>query len=119
MPCRPRSHSHRRSFDGAFSYTVGRTCCSASGGDDASDGFEPTILLWIGAGALTYSLFGAAALDTARALALLGCIAFTAVWSAFLVVGNYFSYWFGHEGAQNTHYQMTLWGIGVMILLTP
>ncbi len=76
-----------------------------------------TILLWIGTGALALALFGAAALDTARALALLGCIAFTAVWSAFLVVGNYFSYWFGHEGAQNTHYQMTLWGIGVMILL--
>ena len=76
-----------------------------------------TILLWIGAGALTFALFGAAALETARALALLGCVAFTGIWSAFLVVGNYFSYWFGHEGAQNTHYQMTLWGIGTMILL--
>jgi predicted small integral membrane protein len=75
------------------------------------------MLLWIGTGALLLALFGGAALETARALALLGCLAFTCVWSVFLVAGNYFSYWFGHEGAQNTHYQMTLWGIGVMILL--
>lgn len=76
-----------------------------------------TLLLWIGTAALVLAFFGAASLDTARGLAMFGGIAFTAVWSAFLVVGNYFSYWFGHEGAQNTHYQMTLWGIGVMVLL--
>ena len=76
-----------------------------------------TVLLWIGAGALVLTLMGRAEADTARALAMFGSIAFTAVWSAFLVVGNYFSYWFGHEGAQNTHYKMTLWGVGTMILL--
>lgn len=57
-----------------------------------------TILLWIGVGTLVWALFGGISLDTARALALLGCIAFVAVWSGFLVAGNYFSYWFGHEG---------------------
>ena len=76
-----------------------------------------TILLWIGALALVLALLGAAAVDTGRGLALIGAAAFTAVWAGFLVVGNHFCYWFGHEGAQNTHYQMTLWGLATMILL--
>ena len=50
-------------------------------------------------------------------IALFGATAFVAIWSGFLVVGNYFSYWFCHEGAQNTHYQMTLWGLATAILL--
>lgn len=75
------------------------------------------ILLWAGTLALALALIGMAALDTARALAMLAALAFTAIWSAFLIAGNYFCYWFGHEGAQNTHYQMTLWGLGAMILL--
>lgn len=75
------------------------------------------ILLWIGVGTLALAILGSTSVETARAWALLGALAFTSVWSAFLIVGNYFSYWFGHEGAQNTHYQMTLWGIGTMILL--
>ena len=79
--------------------------------------FLATVLLWIGAAALVLALVGAASLDIARALALLGVAAFTGVWSGFLVFGNYMCYWFGHEGAQNTHFQMTIWGIGVMVLL--
>ena len=76
-----------------------------------------TLLLWFGTLALVMALFGLAMPGTARALALIGAAAFTAVWACFLIVGNHFCYWFGHEGAQNTHFQMTLWGLGTMILL--
>ena len=76
-----------------------------------------TVLLWIGTVALLMALFGTATVDTARSLALYGTTAFTAVWSGMLIVGNHFNYWFSHEGAQNTHYQMTLWGIGTSILI--
>jgi len=73
--------------------------------------------LWIGTVALVLAIVGVSATPTALALALLGTLMFTATWCGFLVVGNWFCYWFGHEGGQNTHFQMTLWGIGNMILL--
>ncbi|MBC6407615.1 MAG: DUF2165 domain-containing protein [Rhodobacteraceae bacterium] len=77
-----------------------------------------TIVLWIGTLALLGALIGVTAVETARALALLGGLMFTAVWAGFLIVGNYFCYWFSHAESQNTHYQMTLWGLVNMILLT-
>lgn len=77
-----------------------------------------TVLLWLGTVALVLAIFGGTAPETARALGLYGATAFLAIWSAFLVFGNHFNYWFCHEGAQNTHYQMTLWGVGALILLT-
>jgi predicted small integral membrane protein len=77
-----------------------------------------TVVLWAGSLSLLAALFGGFEPEAARAIALWGAAAFVAVWSGFLVVGNYFSYWFCHEGAQNTHYQMTLWGIGAAILLS-
>jgi predicted small integral membrane protein len=76
-----------------------------------------SVLLWIGFGALAMALLGLAEVQAARALAVLGALAFTSVWAGFLVGGNWFCYWFCHEGAQNTHYQMTLWGLGTLILL--
>ena len=76
-----------------------------------------TLALWLGVGFMVAAVLGAAAPDTAKAFGLLGVLLFTATWAGFLIVGNWFCYWFCHEGAQNTHYQMTLWGIGTMILL--
>ena len=76
-----------------------------------------TLVRWAGVGGLLMALFGAGAGDTGRSIALVGAMLFTAVWAGFLIVGNHFCYWFCHEGAQNTHYQMTLWGLGTMILL--
>lgn len=76
-----------------------------------------TLLLWVGTVALLMALAGTATVETARSLALLGTTAFTAIWAGMLIVGNHFSYWFCHEAAQNTHYQMTLWGIGTSILI--
>lgn len=76
-----------------------------------------TLILALGTLCLALAMIGAVEASTARAIALTGTALFTGVWSGFLIVGNHFSYWFCHEGAQNTHYQMTLWGVGLMILL--
>jgi predicted small integral membrane protein len=75
------------------------------------------LLLVIGTAALVVALFGAASPATARGLALIGAAAFTSIWMGMLVVGNHFCYWFGHEGGQLTHYQMTLWGLGTILVL--
>ena len=76
-----------------------------------------TILLWAGVVGLLMALAGTGTVESGRSIAMIGAMAFTAVWAGFLIVGNHFCYWFCHEGAQNTHYQMTLWGLGTMILL--
>ena len=76
-----------------------------------------TLVLWAGVIGLIMALVGTGSADTGRSIALAGTMLFTAVWAGFLIVGNHFCYWFCHEGAQNTHYQMTLWGVGTMILL--
>lgn len=75
------------------------------------------VLLWAGSLALLLVFFSEVSQDMARGLALVGALAFTTVWAGFLIVGNHFCYWFCHDGAQNTHYQMTLWGAGTMILI--
>lgn len=79
--------------------------------------FLATIVLWIGVVALLMGIAGIGDAKTGRSIALIGAAMFTAVWAGFLIVGNHFCYWFCHEGAQNTHYQMTLWGLGTMIVL--
>ncbi len=75
------------------------------------------LLLVVGVVALLMALAGTGSLEIGRSLALIGATLFTAVWAGFLIVGNYFCYWFCHEGGQNTHYQMTLWGMANIILL--
>ena len=75
------------------------------------------LVLAAGVVGLLMALVGTGSVETGRSIALLGATMFTAVWAGFLVIGNYFCYWFCHEGAQNTHYQMTLWGMANIILL--
>ncbi|MEM8578502.1 MAG: DUF2165 family protein [Pseudomonadota bacterium] len=75
------------------------------------------IVLTVATVLLAGAVLGLAGTSFALGTAMLGATLFTAVWGGFLVVGNYFCYWFCHEGAQNTHYQMTLWGLGTLILL--
>lgn len=75
------------------------------------------LVLWAGAVSLALVFTGQMEPETARLIGLLGTLLFTATWAGFLIVGNWFCYWFCHEGAQNTHYQMLLWGLGTMILL--
>ncbi len=76
-----------------------------------------TFALWCGVASLILAVFGVVAPQNARAIGVLGVLLFIATWAGFLIVGNWFCYWFCHEGAQNTHYQMTLWGLGTLILL--
>ncbi|MEL7098016.1 MAG: DUF2165 family protein [Pseudomonadota bacterium] len=75
------------------------------------------IVLSLGTVLIALAVIGIVGTAFALSVAMLGAVIFTAVWGGFLVVGNYFCYWFCHEGAQNTHYQMTLWGLGTLILL--
>ncbi|MDU8943561.1 DUF2165 family protein [Rhodophyticola sp. MJ-SS7] len=74
-------------------------------------------LLWIGAVGVILAVFGNVHIPTALSLGLIATGAFTAIWAGFLVAGNYFCYWFGHEGGQNTHFQMLQWGILSAVLL--
>lgn len=76
-----------------------------------------TLVLWGGVVALLMAIVGTGSGDGARSIAMIGTMLFTAIWAGFLIVGNHFCYWFCHEGAQNTHFQMTLWGLGTLILL--
>lgn len=75
------------------------------------------LALWGASSALLLAALGCVSAELARALGLFAALSFTSTWAGFLIVGNWFCYWFCHEGAQNTHYQMTLWGIVTMILL--
>lgn len=76
-----------------------------------------TLVLFAGVTALLMALLGVGSIATGRIVAMIGAMMFTAIWAGFLIVGNHFCYWLCHEGAQNTHYQMTLWGLGTMILV--
>lgn len=75
------------------------------------------LALWFSLCVLSAAMLGLMEPTAARSLAMLGPLGFATLWSSFLVAGNYWCYWMCHEGAQNTHFQMTLWGIGVLILL--
>ncbi|WP_167648787.1 DUF2165 family protein [Mameliella alba] len=75
------------------------------------------VLLWAAAVSVLLALLGAASVATALTLGLVGAGAFSSVWAGFLVAGNYFCYWFGHEGGQNTHFQMLQWGMLSTIVL--
>ncbi|MCY4303538.1 MAG: DUF2165 family protein [Aestuariivita sp.] len=76
-----------------------------------------SITLWVGFICLIMALNHAIAFEVAHTIALVGATAFTTIWAGFLVMGNYFCYWYVYEGIQNTHYQMTLWGIANVIFL--
>ena len=82
--------------------------------------WETISLIALGIGFV--SLLGAGFLgtdpDLARQCALIGVFCFTSIWAGFLVAGNWFCYWFGHEGAQNTHFQLLQWGVLTLILLS-
>lgn len=76
------------------------------------------ILLWIGVGFMCAALLGVSDVGTAKAFALIGALAFTSVWAGFLILGNHFGYWYAHEAAQNTHFQLVIWGVATMVFLT-
>lgn len=75
------------------------------------------LLLWIATIWMGLAVAGLADATEARAVALAGALGFTSIWSGFLIAGNHFAYWYCHEWAQNTHFQLALMGIGAMVLL--
>lgn len=66
---------------------------------------------------LVLAACGAFEPEAARALAILAVTAFTAIWAAFLIGGEWFAYWAGSEGLQQTHFFMTLWGVATLAVL--
>ena len=75
------------------------------------------IVLTLGAVLLGLAALGLAPAEAARVLALAGALLFVATWAGFLIAGNHFVYWYCHEGAQSTHLQLVLWGLGTMLFL--
>lgn len=75
------------------------------------------LMLWIGVIGMCMAMAGTGSIEAGKSFSMIGALMFTTIWAAFLVIGNHFTYWFCHEGAQNTHFQMTLWGLGTMIFL--
>lgn len=75
------------------------------------------VSLWFGVAMLALATTGAVGPSTAKAFALGGALMFTSVWTGFLVAGNWWCYWFGHESGQNTHFHMTSWGMANMIFI--
>ena len=52
-----------------------------------------------------------------RAIAVIGTLGFTMVWSGFLVGGQWVHYWATHQEAQHTHFFLALWGVLTLGLL--
>ena len=75
------------------------------------------VLLWLAMAALLAAAVGLVEPVLARALGMLGAFGFVAIWAGFVIAGNYFCYWLCHEGAQNTHFQLVLWGMSMLLLL--
>lgn len=75
-----------------------------------------TLLLWCAVAALAADALGVAEFAFARPLAIVAMLAFTGVWAAFLIGGQWFYYWYGPHG-QATHMLATLWGIGTIAVL--
>lgn len=76
-----------------------------------------TVMLWAGAGALLLSGVGVVGAAPALIVALTAVLMFNATWAGFLIAGNWFCYWFGHEGGQNTHFHMLAWGGATLLIL--
>lgn len=75
------------------------------------------LLLTVGALALLGALLGLVPAETARGIAILGALAFTANWAGFLIGGNWFCYWYCHVEGQATHFKLALWGSVAMVLI--
>lgn len=77
-----------------------------------------TFALWGSVIMLAMALLGVHEVEAALDVSMIAVLMFTTTWAMFLIVGNHFCYWFGHEGAQNTHFQMTLWGLATLIFIS-
>ena len=75
------------------------------------------ILLWTGVVLMVMAEFGTVDPMLARTVSLAAVFAFTAIWGAFLVGGEWFAYYGSANSPQYTHFYMLLWGVGTLIYL--
>ena len=82
---------------------------------------EALVAAWmlISVGLLIVASFGGVPTNVAYAMAIGSTAAFTAIWGAFLIGGNWFHYWMPESNPQKTHFFMTLWGLGTLIVILP
>jgi predicted small integral membrane protein len=69
------------------------------------------ILALLGALALAGAALGLSGAEVPRAIAVVGILGFTLVWSGFLVGGQWVHYWATHQEAQHTHFMLAIWGV--------
>lgn len=75
------------------------------------------LLMAAGSLGLLGALAGFWAAEPARILAAAGVLGFTLVWSGFLVGGQWFHYFLGHQEAQHTHFLLAIWGAVVFAIV--
>ncbi len=75
------------------------------------------LILTVGTLALALALLGVVPAEPARVIGAMGAVGFAGIWGSFLVGGQWYHYWAGHEGSQMTHFVMTLWGIATFLTL--
>jgi predicted small integral membrane protein len=102
-------HNHRRLTDPTVMARLFAVVCVAE--------TVVALALWAAVVLLLLSLLGAVPAATARAVALLAVAAFTSIWAAFLVGGQWFHYWVSELSPQGTHFSMVLWGLATLLLL--
>jgi predicted small integral membrane protein len=76
-----------------------------------------TLLLVAGAVGLVGAALGLCDAGAGRLVAVGGTLAFTMVWSAFLVGGQWFHYWIAEQEAQHTHFLLAIWGVATLVIL--
>ena len=76
-----------------------------------------TLLLIVGALGLAGAAIGLCEAGAARLFAVGGTLAFTMVWSGFLVGGQWFHYWLAEQDAQHTHFLLAIWGVVTLVVL--
>lgn len=69
------------------------------------------IVMLLGALALAGAALGLWEVTVPRAIAIIGTLGFTMVWSGFLVGGQWVHYWATHQPAQHTHFMLAIWGV--------
>jgi hypothetical protein len=69
------------------------------------------LALCLGAVWLGLAAFGLAGAEAGRVVAGAGALVFVAIWTGFLVGGQWFHYWAGWKELQFTHFFLTLWGL--------
>jgi len=75
------------------------------------------IALWAGAAGFALQILGIWASDAILPLAQAGVLAFTVIWASFLIVGQWFYYWYGEFG-QQTHFLAMIWGLSTLGVLS-